>query len=293
MGDCSRVDSHRDSSNCVHVAGNQSGPHAAGDSPQPVTLCLPERYSFFRIVGQEFLDRLTDHISNTRTQSCNIIFGHALGFDGVVKMDGDGGGPEYSLSGAVMLERTDDTDRHDGHFKLLGNAEYAVLEFVHAAIASALPFRKDYQASAAVDGIPRQTPHSFQVCGTADIGHRNIPEALHQPAVNGNFKMRFQLPSADELRDCAVKRKGIEKIDVIGNKKTGFRRIRTGRAHDTNFCARKKNNPAAKGALQPIVLLGIENNRQSDQDGHGYGEMKQANEPEQCAAETVPCAPHM
>ena len=37
----------------------------------------------------------------------DIFLGEILGVDGVVEVDGDGGGPEHPVAGAVMLEGTD------------------------------------------------------------------------------------------------------------------------------------------------------------------------------------------
>lgn len=41
------------------------------------------------------------------------------GVDGVVEVDGDGGGPEHPAASAVMLEGADEADWGDGDAELL------------------------------------------------------------------------------------------------------------------------------------------------------------------------------
>src|SRR6516225_1003763 len=130
-------------------------------------------------------------------------------------MHGDGGGPEHPMARAVMLERADDADRYHRDFELLRNAECAILKFAHAAVAGSLAFWKNNEAGAVVDGVAGKAPHALEIGGAANVRHGNIPETFHQPAINGNFEVRFQLPAANKLRYGAVQRKGIEKIDVI------------------------------------------------------------------------------
>ena len=58
-------------------------------------------------------------------------------------MDGNGGGPEHPVAGAVVLEGTDEADGDDGDAELLREAEAAVLEFVDVAVAGALGLGKN------------------------------------------------------------------------------------------------------------------------------------------------------
>ena len=103
----------------------------------------------------------------------------ARGINGVVEMDGDGGGPEHPVAGAVMLEGADEADGGDGDAELLREAEAAVLEFVDVAVASALGFGKDDEAGAAMDGVLSEAPHALDVGGTAHVGDGDVAETLH------------------------------------------------------------------------------------------------------------------
>src|SRR5258708_1108767 len=223
-------------------------------------------------------------------QSWNLFFGHARGVDGVVQVHGDGRGPEHPVAGAVVLDGADDTDRHDGNFQLLGDAESAVLKFIDAAVASALRFRKNDEAGAAIDGVAGKSPHASEIGRTTDIGHGNVTESFHQPAINWNVEMRFELPTTHKLRDGAIQREGIEKIYMIGDEETGFLRVEPGRADYFNFSPRKKYDAAAEGALQPIVLFGIEKNGKYDQDRDGDSAMQKADGPKKCATQNEPVA---
>ena len=79
------------------------------------------------------------------------MFRQRFGVDGVMEVDGYGGGPEHPVAGAVMLEGADEAYGNDGDAELLGQAEAAVLEFVDVAVAGALGLGKNDQAGAAID----------------------------------------------------------------------------------------------------------------------------------------------
>src|ERR1700693_6065441 len=111
-------------------------------------------------------------------------------------MNGDGGGPEHPVPGAVMLEGTDEADGNDGDAELLREAEAAVLEFVDVAIARALGFGKNDEAGAAIGGVLREAPHALDVGRAAHVGDGDVAETLHEPAVGGDFEMGFELPAA-------------------------------------------------------------------------------------------------
>src|SRR5690349_14614696 len=98
-------------------------------------------------------------------------------------MNGDGGGPEHPVAGAVMLEGADEADGDDRDAKLLSEAEAAVLEFVDMAVASALGFGKNDEAGAAIDGVLGEAPHALNVGGAAHVGDGNVAKTLHEPAV--------------------------------------------------------------------------------------------------------------
>ena len=114
-----------------------------------------------------------------------------------------------------MLKRTDEADGDERNVELLGEPKGAQLEFVDAAIASALAFWKDDEAHAAVDGVFCETPQALQVTRATDVWNRDVSKALHQQTVNWNPEMRFQLPAARELRNCAIQGERIKQVHVI------------------------------------------------------------------------------
>src|ERR1700680_1831071 len=120
-----------------------------------------------------------------------------------------------------MLIGTHQTYRNDGDAQLLRYAESAVLEFADVTITRTLSFWKNNQAGAAVNSVLRQPPHAFQIRRASHVGHRHIAESFHQPSIRGNFEMRFQFPTAHELRDRSIQEKRIENVDVIHHEKTG------------------------------------------------------------------------
>src|SRR5258708_5710476 len=168
-------------------------------------------------------------------QSWNLFLGHVRGVDGVVQVHGDGGGPEHPVAGAVVLDGADDADGHDGNFQLLGDAESAVLKFIDAAVASALRFWKNDEAGAAIDGVAGKSPHASEIGRATDIGHGNVTESFHQPAINWNVEMRFELPTPHELPDRAIQREGIEKIYVIADEETASLPVAPERAYYLNI----------------------------------------------------------
>src|SRR6266446_3520660 len=213
-----------------------------------------------------------------------IVLRETSGVDGVVEMHGDGGGPEHPVAGAVVLEGADEADRSDGDAELLGEPEAAVLELVDAAIAGAFGFGENDEAGAAVDGVLGEAPHALDVGGTAHVGDGDIAETLHEPAVGGNFEMRFQFPSAHELRNGAIKDEGVENVDVIDHEEAGALWIEAGGPDDLHACSGKKSDTAAESALQPVVLAHIEENVEEDEKRRGDEEMDEAENPESGAA---------
>src|SRR5882762_1386559 len=143
-------------------------------------------------------------------------------------MDGHRCGPEHPVACAVMLERADQAYGDDRDSELLGEAEAAILEFVDVTVAGTLGFRKNDEACAAIDGVLREAPHSLDIGRAADVGHRNIAETLHEPAIGGNLEMRFKFPAAHELRNGAIENEGVKEIDVIDHEEAGAMRIEVG-----------------------------------------------------------------
>src|SRR5438445_13524183 len=89
----------------------------------------------------------------------------------------------------------------------------------------ALPIWKNDQADATVDGIASETPHASEIRRAAHVRHGNVSEALHQPTVNRNFKMRFEFPATNTLWNRAIEREWIENIDMVRHEGNGLRLI--------------------------------------------------------------------
>ena len=221
------------------------------------------------------------------------MLGERGGVDGVVEVDGDRGWPEHPVAGAVMLEGADQADGHDGDTELLREAKAAVLKFVDVTGASALGFRKNDEAGAAVDGVLGEAPHALDVGRAAHVGNGNIAETLHVPTVGGDFEVGFQFPTAHELRDSAVKHERVEDVYVIGHEEGRAVGIETRRANDLHACAGKEGDATAEGALQPVVLAHIEEDVEEHKKRRGDEEMHQAEGPENDAAQREVDAPHM
>src|ERR1700687_930515 len=98
-------------------------------------------------------------------------------------MNGDRGGPEHPVPGAVMLEGADDTNGGDGDAELLSEPEAAVLKFVDVAIAGALGFGENDEAGAATDGVLSEAPHALDVGGATHVGEVDITAKLRSPTL--------------------------------------------------------------------------------------------------------------
>src|SRR5262245_50548598 len=105
--------------------------------------------------------------------------------------------------------------------------------------------------------------------------------------------MGFEFPAANKLRDCAVKNKRVEEIDVIRNEKAGLVRIEAGLADDADSGSGEKHDTAAESTLQPVVFFGVEHDGERDQARDCDGEMQEADEPEQGASNHIPDALHI
>ena len=210
-----------------------------------------------------------------------------------MKMDRDGRGPEHPVAGAMMLDGSDQADGNNGNAELLRDAEAALFEHIDVAIARALGFRKNDEARAAVDGVLREAPHALEIGRTADVGDRDVAEALHQPAIRRNLEVRFQFPAANVLRNGAVEYERVEKIDVIHHEEAGALRIERGRANDLQARAGEKDDAAAEAALKPVVLMRVQKNAKENEQRRAHKKMHAAQEPQKRAAQRQQSSPHI
>lgn len=210
-----------------------------------------------------------------------------------MEMDGDGRRPKHPVAGAMMVDGTNQADRDNRNAQLLRHAETTVLELINVAIATALRFRKNDQAGAAVDGVLREPPHALEIGRTAHIRDRNISEALHEPAIGGDFEVGFQFPATDVLRDGAIQHERIKEIDVIHHEEAGAVRIETGRANYLQARSREKNNAAAEAALKPVVPVGVQEDSEEDESWCDQEEVQAAQNPEKRAAKDKQAALHI
>ncbi len=268
--------------------GEPSGPSDLSCLFSTQCLCVSVAISL-----QGFFHWCGNDSPNAFTQRRHIFFGKPLGLDCVVQMNRDFRRPEHPVARPVMLNGSHQANWNDGNPELLRHAEAAVLKLIHVSVARPLGFRKNDQAGAAIDGVLREPPHALQIRRAPDIRNGNIAEALHQPAVRRNLEVRFQLPSAHKLRDRAVKHERIEKIYVVGHEEARSLRVEPGSAADLDLRPGKKHDPAAEGALQPIMFAGIEKNPQKHQRRRSDEKMQTAEDPENRAADRKPGLLHM
>src|SRR6267154_1786449 len=244
-------------------------------------------------LSQRFLHRRRNDFPNTFAQSRHVFLRQTFGLDRVVQIHRNFRRPKHPVARPVVLERSHQADGYDGNAKLLRHAEAAVLKLVHVTVARALGFRKNNQAGAAVDSFLCQPPHAFQIRRPPHIRNRYVAEALHQPPVRRNLEVRFQLPSAHQLRDGAIQHERIEEIDMVDHEKRSARSIEAGRPPDLDPHAGKKRDAPAKGALQPIMFAGIQENAEKDEHRHNGEEMQAAEDPQNRTTNYQPGALHI
>src|SRR6266571_145150 len=225
-------------------------------------------YSLFGL--QSFSHGRGNDFTHAFTQCRHIFFCQTSSLDGVVQINGNFCRPEHPMTGTVMLKRANEADGYDGNAELLRDAEAAVLKLIHAAIARPPGFGKDDKACAGINGVLREAPHALQVRRASNVRNGNVAEALHQPAVRGNFEVGFQLPATDKLRDGTVKQERIENIDVIRHEEVRPVGIETRRAASLDTRTRKKHDAAAEAALEPIVLAGVKKDSQKHEQREEY-----------------------
>jgi len=274
----------------VNQICEQYGRPGEPSEPRDLSLLLPTQSPGLSvaILLQRFFHGCCNDFTDAFAQRRHVFFCESLGLDGVVQKNRNFRRPEHPAASPVMLKGSHETDGYDGNAELLRDAEAAVLELIHVAIARPLGLGKNNQAGAAIHGVLREPPHALQIGRAPDIRHRDVAEALHQPAVRRNLEMGFQLPSADKLRDRAVKHEGIEKIDVIGHEERSAVGIEAGSSADLDLRAGKKHDPAAEGALQPIMFASIQEDAEQDEQWHNEKEMQDADDPKNRAAEHQP-----
>ena len=192
-----------------------------------------------------------------------------------------------------MLERTGQTYGHNRYSQLLRDPETAFIEFIDMAVATAFRVRKNDEAGAAIDGVLREPPHALEIGRAPHVGDRNVSEALHQPSVGRYFEMGLKFPAADVLRDGAVQNEGVKEIDMIRHEKTRAAGIETRGSDHLDARAGKKCDAAAEAALEPIVLVRVQEDSQKDEQRRNNEEVQAAKNPKTRAAQRQQCALHI
>src|SRR5260370_3010197 len=167
-----------------------------------------------------------------------------------------------------MVKGADQAGRNDRNSQLLCQAKSALFEVVHVYVARSLALGKNDQAGAAVDRLLSHAPQALKVSGISDVWHRYISKALHEPAVNGNAEMRFQLPAANQLRNGAVQHEGIKQIDVVDHENTGALRVKSRRPVHHYFRAGKITRPSAKDPAPASLLFPVQDQGKAHSEWH-------------------------
>src|SRR5580704_1600000 len=115
---------------------------------------------------------------------------------------------QHPVTGSEKLEGAYDAHGHDGHAKLLRQAENTFLEGLDVAVACARALRKSNQAGSRIKRGLRLLVHPLQALAAGWVRHRNVPEAPHHPTVHWHLEVRFQLEAAQELRNRGVDDEG-------------------------------------------------------------------------------------
>src|SRR5260370_39426240 len=94
------------------------------------------------------LDGGGDDCLNAFAERCGGVFGEVRDIDRVMEMDGDGGGPEHPIAGAMMVEGADNADGSDGDSEMERQSEGAILELADVTVARAAGFGGNDEARA-------------------------------------------------------------------------------------------------------------------------------------------------
>src|SRR6185437_6718940 len=182
----------------------------------------------------------------------------------------------------MKFVRADNAHGHNGHSEFDGEAKNAFLKWLHVAVARARAFRKRYQAGSGIEGLPRLLHHVLEASAAAIVfvRHRLIfPEASHHPAIDGNFEMRCQLESADELRDGGINHEWIEEIYMVADKKTGAHGIKSRGTPHFEFHSSEPQNIAKENPLRAVVFPRIHDHSERNKQSAKHEEMQAAHGP--------------
>src|SRR5262249_54236844 len=84
----------------------------------------------------------------------------------------------------------------------------------------------------------------------------------------------------------------VEQVHVIRNQEAGLLWVEAWSHDGSHASAGKEHNAAAKRALQPVVFLRVENERQHHENRHREAKMQQADGPQQRASDSEPRTLH-
>jgi hypothetical protein len=126
------------------------------------------------------------------------------------------------------------------------------------------PFREGNQTDLRIERSFGTARHDFQAFARGSIGDRDVAEPPHHPTIDGDFEMRLQLETPQELRNGRVNHKRIEYIDVVANEYVRPLGIKSWRLLHVESDTRETQDISKERSLRPVVFSRI------DEDGKTY-----------------------
>src|ERR1700733_2819041 len=168
-----------------------------------------------RILLQRLLNRSRDNFLHLLPQFIDFSARNVCGLNRVVQYHGDLARIDHPVTGLKKLVRTDDTHRHDGNSEFLREVEHSFLEFVHEPVARARSFRERDQANTLVKSGLRALGHDLEALARGRVRYGHVAEPAHDPAIDRQLEMRFELEAANELRNRGINYEGVENIHMV------------------------------------------------------------------------------
>src|SRR6185437_2159371 len=206
----------------------------------------------------------------------------------IVQIDCDLARIKHPVARLKKLVRADDAHRHDRRAKALCKPENALMETLHVPVACPRTLGERDQADAGIKRFLCLAGHAFYSFAAARVRHGNISKAPHHPAIDRNFKVRFQLEAAHELRNRGINHEGIENVHVIADEDARPFRIEAGSAAHFKPRTREPKNISKKESLRPVILAGIDEDSEKYQKRADDAKMHSTDRPQYQRAQSQP-----
>ncbi len=204
----------------------------------------------------------------------------------------DGRGPQEVRQLVLPAERVHEAHGGDRDLQMDRHPEDAVLERPDAAVERPASLGEDQEARPAFDRLAGEPVGALQARGGARVRDGDVPEPLHEPAVDRDPEVRFELKAAEVPWHRAVEHERVEDVHVVAREEACELRVEPGRDVEDDARSGETDDALRAEADEGLDAAPAEDLREHEDRGDDDAEVEDAHRPEHRAAQEKPRQRH-